>query len=487
MNKIALICGNDNYPESPLKNAVNDVKAIGDRLKSLGFQCIICANAGKKEMYQGLRDFAKKLENNDVALFFFAGHGMQIDGANYLTAIDTDFQDEGSAKYSSLPLNQVIETMEDGHNQTSIIILDACRNNPYERRWRGGAETRGLAPVYAPKGMIIAYATSPGQVASDGPGENGAFTTAVLRHITTQDISIEELFKRVRNTLSTFTKGRQISWEHTSLMGDFSFNFAIASDDLIAEYSAEAFADESFRLSDEHLHPIIKSLKSHTWDIQNLAIFELKKTDLNEAEKDSLFVLGRNIYQAACGDAHSAIHFLDNLDANLSKMGGKVVFHILNGMLYEIYFNKKGRKRETGKVEMIDRIMALEDKAVYVSSFNFIQQALKPYLKELFYIPGKGKDICVDITTHKMPDNRRAISGLFYEGDNILYDEKGEAYFDPLKDDYLTLASRAEISTILLQSFIAPSYRLKLNYVDFDNPIVSLLIPSFPKIRRFSK
>lgn len=487
MNKIALICGNNDYPESPLKNAVNDADAFGASLRSLGFQCIICTNAGKKEMNQGLRDFAKNLDDNDVALFFFAGHGMQIDGANYLTAIDTDFQDEGSAKYSSLPLNQIIEIMEDGHNQTSIIILDACRNNPYERRWRGGGETRGLAPVYAPKGMIIAYATSPGQVASDGPGENGAFTTALLHHITTQDISIEELFKRVRNTLSTFTRGRQISWEHTSLMGDFYFNFAIATDDLIAEYSTEAFADESFRLLDEHLHPIIKSLKSHNWYEQNAAIAKLQKTDLSVAEKDSLFVLGRNIYQAACGNAHVAIDFLDSLDAHFSTMGRNVVFHILNGMLYEIYFDSKGRKRETGKVEMIDRVMVLEDKTAYASSFNFIQQALKPYLKELFYIPGKGKDICVDITTQIMPDNRRAISGLFYEGDNILYDEKGEAYFDPLKDDYLTLASREEISVILLQSLIAPSYRLKLNYVDFDNPMVSLLIPISPKIRRFSK
>lgn len=488
MNKVALIYGNDNYPESPLKNPVNDAESVKEKLTNLGFHCIVRTNAKVKEMDEGLTDFAEQLDNSDVALFFFAGHGMQIDGMNYLTAIDTKFQSEADAKYSSLPLNKVIETMEDGHNQTSIIILDACRNNPYERRWRGGVGTRGLAPVYAPKGMIVAYATSPGQVASDGTGENGAYTQAFLQHISTQDITIEDFFKRVRNSLSSSTRGRQISWEHTSLMGDFYFNYSMVTDDLITEYSAEAFADESFRLlSAGPLHGIINSLKSHDWYKQNPAITKLNGIDLNKSLKDDLFVLGRNIYQAACGSANSAINFLDNLDTHFSGMEEKTFFHILNGMLYEIYFDNQGRKRELGKTDMIDQVFSLEDKELYSSSFDFIQQALKPYFKELFYIPGKGKDVCVDITTQEMDDGKRAISGLFYEGDNILYDEKGESYFDPLKDDYLTIKSREEINELLSQSLITPSYHLKLNYVDLSDPTTSLLFPFQPKVMRFSK
>src|SRR5207245_2583668 len=106
-----------------------------------------------------------------------------------------------------------IEILEQGANHTSILILDACRNNPFERKWRGVGMvgTRGLAPVYAPKGTIIAFATSPGQVALDGEGTNGAFTSALLRHIDAQDLTIEDLFKRVRNTLSAFTSGKQTS------------------------------------------------------------------------------------------------------------------------------------------------------------------------------------------------------------------------------------------------------------------------------------
>ena len=174
-------------------------------------------------MDEALKDFASELSGAEVGLFFFAGHAMQISGENFLTAIDTDFDSETDAKYSSLRLNKVIEVLEKGDNATSVIILDACRNNPYERRWRGG-EHLGLAPVYAPKGTIIAYATSPGQTASDGDNKNGAFTSVLLTHIDNQNLTIEDLFKRVRNTLSAMTSGKQTSWEHTSLMGDFFFN-----------------------------------------------------------------------------------------------------------------------------------------------------------------------------------------------------------------------------------------------------------------------
>ncbi len=485
MNKIALIYGNGAYPESSLKNSVNDATAITEKLTKLGFRCIPAIDAKINEMNKGLANFADKLKDSDVALFFFAGHGMQIDGMNYLTAVDTQFDNETDVKYSSLPLNKVIEIMEDGRNQTSIIILDACRNNPYERKWRGG-EARGLAPVYAPKGMIVAYATSPGQVAYDGTGENSPYTHALLQHISTQDIAIEDFFKRVRNTLSSSTKGKQISWEHTSLMGDFYFNYS-ATDDLITEYSVEAFADESFRLSADPLHNVIKLLQSHVWDKQNLSVPKLKTLDLSKCGKDDLFVLGRNIYQAACGGAFTVIDFLNDIDRYFSKIEGKTVFHILNGMLYEIYFDRRGRKRELAKLDMIDSVFSLEENVAYTTSFDFIRQALKPYLKELFYIPGKGKDVCVNITTLKMPDGKIAISELFYEGDNILYDAKGQSYYDPLKDNFLTIQTKEEICKSLSQGLVTPTYRLKLHYVDFDEAPVSLLFPFRPNIMRFSK
>src|SRR5208283_746218 len=143
---------------------------------------------------------------------------------------------------------------------TNIIILDACRNNPYERAWHRASGVRGLAPIYAPKGTLIAFATSPGQVASDGRGRNGAYTEALLRHIDTPDSSIEEMFKRVRNTLNAMTKQKQTSWEHTSLSGEFFFNLSLGT--RIDEYSDSALRDGLFVLSkNKSSHKLIQGLK----------------------------------------------------------------------------------------------------------------------------------------------------------------------------------------------------------------------------------
>lgn len=487
MNKIALIFGNGNYSEAPLRNPINDAESLRKKLEDLGFKCIAYTDAQIKLMEQGLAQFGSKLPESEVGLFFFAGHGMQIQGKNYLTAIDTNFENELDAKYSSLPLDKVIDVMESGSNRTSIIILDACRNNPYERRWRGG-ESLGLAPVYAPKGMIIAYATSPGQVAFDGEGDNGAFTSSLLRHISTQDITIEDLFKKVRNSLSSSTKGKQISWEHTSLMGDFYFNNSVLTDELVTEYSDSALADGAYRPSStSSIREIIQSLKSHNWYKQNSAMKELNAIDLASCKKDGLFVLGRNIYQAACGGSHLAIDFLEHLDTRLQDLDGSVSFHLLNGILYEIYFDSQGRKRETGKTEMIDAAMSIADDEHFSTSFQFIRNALRPYFKELFYIPGTSKDIYIDVATIPVEDGKRAISGVFFEGDNILYEESGESYFDPNEDDFLISRNIDQVNEMLSQWLITPSFQMRINYVDFDNQGSQLLVPFRMKIQRFSK
>jgi len=135
MKKISVIIGNEDYPGSPLSNPVNDAKAIAGKLDQSGFRTIVRIDATNNAMEEALTDFSSNLATCDVALFFFAGHGMQIDGKNYLTALNTKFDREIDAKYSSLPLDKVIEIMEKGANKTAIIILDACRTNPYERKW----------------------------------------------------------------------------------------------------------------------------------------------------------------------------------------------------------------------------------------------------------------------------------------------------------------------------------------------------------------
>lgn len=213
----ALVIGNAAYKENP----ANDAEDIAAKLEACGFSVIKARDCSVAEMDRALKRFKRTLADNDVGVFFFAGHGMQIDGENYLAAVDTNTVGEDKAKYTALPLNRVIEVMGRAAISTSVI-LDACRDNPFERAWHRSAGARGLAPVYAPKGTLIAFATSPGQVADDGRGRNGAYTAALLQHITTPDCSIENMFKRVRNTLSATTRRKQISWEHISLSGSCS-------------------------------------------------------------------------------------------------------------------------------------------------------------------------------------------------------------------------------------------------------------------------
>ena len=245
MGKVALCIGNANYPESSLKNPCNDANDVAASLESLGFVVRKLIDASIVEMEDALRTFSDDLATEHVGLFFFAGHGMQIQGTNFLTAVDSKFQSDLEVKHSSLSLDKVLEVLEQAVNATSIVLLDACRNNPYGRRLRGTGQL-GLASIHAPRGTIIAYATSPGQTALDGSGKNGAFTAALLKHIMTQNLSIEDLFKRVRNTLSASTLGKQTSWEHTSLMGDFFFNPISLIGEMNTSYSRKAIADKEF-------------------------------------------------------------------------------------------------------------------------------------------------------------------------------------------------------------------------------------------------
>ncbi|MFW1586373.1 caspase family protein [Vibrio parahaemolyticus] len=227
----ALIVGNGDYQNgnTKLKNAVNDANDIAEVLEKLGFSTIKHVDCTIEELDRAISSFRDGLNSNDVGLFYFAGHGIQIDGENYITAINSSFIDESAVRYTSYPLNRLIETMDSCSNKTNLIILDACRDNPCESAWTRSASAKSLAPMFAPKGTLIAYSTSPGETASDGAGNNGAYTESLLKHITKPDIPIEDVFKKVRNTLSVITKGKQTSWEHTSLTGEYYFNLSLGN------------------------------------------------------------------------------------------------------------------------------------------------------------------------------------------------------------------------------------------------------------------
>jgi tetratricopeptide (TPR) repeat protein len=190
-------------------------------LRDLGFVVIQGENLSQVEMKRRIRLFGDRLRGGGIGLFYYAGHGLQVDGRNYLIPVNAAITKEQEAEYESVDLGFVIAQMEDAHNSLNIVILDACRNNPFARSFR--STKSGLASIDAPSGTLIAYATAPGSVASDGSGKNGLYTQELLKYIRLPEVSIEQVFKKVRIAVREQTKGAQTPWESSSLVGDFYF------------------------------------------------------------------------------------------------------------------------------------------------------------------------------------------------------------------------------------------------------------------------
>lgn len=223
--RLALVIGNAAYQQvGELQNPVNDANDMAKTLRELGFEVIVRTDASLRDMESALDEFHLKLrKGGGIGVFFYAGHGMQVDGENYLIPVDARLATKTDTVYETLPVGKVLGRMEEAENDANIIMLDACRNNPFGRSWSRSA-ARGLAQVTAPTGSFIAYATAPGNVAADGTGRNGTFTEHILKHLKTPNLTIENLFKQVRQGVATVTGKKQVPWDSSSLIGEFSFN-----------------------------------------------------------------------------------------------------------------------------------------------------------------------------------------------------------------------------------------------------------------------
>lgn len=394
MKSIAYIVGINGYDQNgyQLENALNDINAIQRVLSELGYYVICHQDPTAREFKEGLASFARDASagNYDAGLFYFAGHGNQIDGLNYLGVKDTSFNDEYSVKHTSINLNEVLECMPD-NLKIKIYILDACRTTP-PNGFRG-KQTIGMSSVKAPHGSIIAFSTSPGQTASDGlSGGNSLYAQCFLKNIFTKGISIEECFKRIRSDLYHLSGGRQLSWEHTSLIGDYGFNLYLEEARKMKEYSDVALSDGLYQPGDSAIDNVIKQLKFHNWAYQNPAIEEIRNLDVSLCTNESQFVLGRNVLQAACGGSFAASSYMSSLERNLSLWTKDNINHVLNGMLFEMYFNANGQFRTINglKTLFVNQVFALEDIPLFSSSFDFIKGQLEPYKDVLFYIPKSG-------------------------------------------------------------------------------------------------
>lgn len=465
----ALVIGNAAYEAvDALKNPVNDAGDVGAKLESCGFTVIRCLDSDHAGMDSTLKKFQRVLKDSDVGLFFFAGHGMQIDGENYLAAVDTDATDEITAKHSSLPLNRVIEVMEKSGCSTSIVVLDACRNNPFERAWTRAIESRGLAPVYAPRGTLIAYATSPGQTASDGRGRNGAYTAALLTHLATPDCSIETMFKRVRNTLSAATKGKQISWEHTSLAGEFFFNLSLGL--RIDLYAETSLSDGLFVLDEAKAsHRLIRELKSLTWPRQNPAVDGFTAEVANRASLDALFVVGRNLYQAACGGSHSALGYLRDFASRSSGIKEPKRKALLDGMLFEAFFDANGKLRKEFKLRQFEPLFALQRHKELAPSFDFIAECLLPEAARFYSIPGKRHEVAIDVATRPSAKtgHHHVLETVHCDGASVLWLEDEDYAPEPGEKPRMETLDLDEFEQQLSEQMLVPPHLLKINYASF--------------------
>lgn len=221
--RVALVIGNADYKGDCLSNPLNDAASISNALKRLGFRVDTITNANRRQMSEAINQFGDKLKRNEVGFFYFSGHGAQVSGENYLFPIDAQVSNERDIKYATVHIGEVLDAMADAKNSVNIVIIDACRNNPFARSWR--SSTKGLAPIHAARGMIIAYSTAPGQLASDGPeGGNSPYMKHLMSEMLIPGLPVEQVFKKVRVDVQRETGGKQMPWESSSLIGDFYFN-----------------------------------------------------------------------------------------------------------------------------------------------------------------------------------------------------------------------------------------------------------------------
>ena len=219
--KVALVIGNKDYKDAPLRNPVNDAEDISNVLKGLGFAVQIKTNVNHRQMDEAVKEFVQKIQNGDVALFYFSGHGTQVKGENYLLPVGGSIESESDVYYDAVSVGRILAKLEESRNKINIVILDACRNNPF-RGFR--SPSKGLSPMDAPVGTFIAYATAPGSVAADGTDRNSPYAKHLMQGLNLKGVPIEKVFKQVLREVRKETEGNQVPWIASSLQDDFYFN-----------------------------------------------------------------------------------------------------------------------------------------------------------------------------------------------------------------------------------------------------------------------
>jgi len=227
--RIALVIGNGGYREAPLKNPPSDARAMAQALAACGFKVSLVVDADRAAMFKAVREFGERIRGGGVGLFYYAGHGMQVRGANYLIPVGVDISSEEEVPVQGLDVAAVLGKMDVARNRLNLLILDACRNNPFARSFRSAS--RGLTQMEAPSGTFVAFATAPGSTASDGEGQNGLYTQHLLTALQQPGLTVEQVFKQVRIGVKRASRDQQVPWDSSSLTGEFYFRAESGSAD----------------------------------------------------------------------------------------------------------------------------------------------------------------------------------------------------------------------------------------------------------------
>ena len=242
--RIALVIGNSSYRTvTVLPNPANDAKAFTELLKSAQFEVIQAPDLTQSDMRRVIREFAETVSQkgpDTVSLIYYAGHGVQVEGENYLVPTDANIRREADVAIEAVRLNDLMTALASTTSKTRIVILDACRNNPFTEIRRSTG--RGLAIVDAPTGSVVSYSTAPGMEAMDGAGQNSPFTAALVEVAREPNLPLEQAFKKVRLAVHKTTEGQQTPWESSSLTSDFAFFGTPPSSSTVAPAAANAQA-----------------------------------------------------------------------------------------------------------------------------------------------------------------------------------------------------------------------------------------------------
>jgi len=221
-NRQALVIGNSQYLSTRLKNPTHDAIDMAEKLSSLNFKVTSLINANLQEMILAIKEFGTTLRQGGVGLFYYAGHGMQLDGKNYLVPVDAKLQNITDVEFEAVDTDRLLKNLFQAGNRLNLVILDACRDNPFFQNFR--SLSNGLTHINAPSGTLVAFSTAPGRISADGVGRNGLFTKHLLTHMGTPGLEVGQMFRRVREAVISESDNRQIPWESSSLVGNFYFN-----------------------------------------------------------------------------------------------------------------------------------------------------------------------------------------------------------------------------------------------------------------------